>query len=96
MDLIPTRDEILRGETTDIYFRRTMEVLRATGKDRVRVIAEAIAKKFPAGYGYAVLSGMDEMLSLLTGLEVNVEAMEEGSLFAMPQTRCSSVRVSRR
>jgi len=39
MDLIPTRDEILRGETTDIYFRRTMEVLRATGKDRVPVTA---------------------------------------------------------
>ena len=47
MDLIPTRDEILRGETTDIYFRRTMEVLRATGKDRVRVTAEAIVKTFP-------------------------------------------------
>jgi nicotinate phosphoribosyltransferase len=76
MDLIPTRDEILRGETTDIYFRRTMEVLRATGKDRVRV-----TKKFPAGYGYAVLSGMDEMLSLLAGVDVDVEAMEEGTLF---------------
>jgi nicotinate phosphoribosyltransferase len=81
MDLIPTRDEILRGETTDIYFRRAMEVLRATGKDRVRVTAEAIVKKFPAGYGYAVLSGMDEMLSLLAGADVDVEAMEEGSLF---------------
>ena len=81
MDLIPTRDEILRGETTDVYFRRTMEVLRAMGKDRVRVTAEAIVKKFPAGYGYAVLSGMDEMLSLLAGIDVDVEAMEEGSLF---------------
>ncbi len=81
MDLIPTRDEILRGETTDVYFRRTMEVLRATGKDRVRVTAEAIVKKFPAGYGYAVLSGMDEMLSLLSGLEADVDAMKEGDLF---------------
>jgi nicotinate phosphoribosyltransferase len=81
MDLIPTRDEILRGETTDVYFRRTMEVLRAAGKDRVRVTAEAVVKKFPAGYGYAVLSGMDEMLSLLAGIDVDVEAMEEGSLF---------------
>jgi len=35
MDLIPTRDEILRGDTTDIYFRRTMEVLRA---DRGRTV----------------------------------------------------------
>lgn len=81
MDLIPTRDEILRGETTDVYFRRTMEVLRATGKDRARVTAEAIVKKFPAGYGYAVLSGMDEMLSLLCGLEVDADAMGEGGLF---------------
>jgi nicotinate phosphoribosyltransferase len=58
-----------------------MEVLRATGKDRVRVTAEAIVKKFPAGYGYAVLSGMDEMLSLLSGLEVDADAMKEGGLF---------------
>ena len=86
MDLIPTRDEILRGETTDVYFRRTMEVLRATGKDRVRVTAEAIVKKFPAGYGYAVLSGMDEMLSLLAGLQADVDAMKEGDLFSPFET----------
>jgi len=81
MDLIPTRDEIRRGETTDIYFRRTMEVLRATGKDRVRVTAEAIVKKFPSSYGYAVLSGMEETLSLLTGLYIDMDAMAEGTLF---------------
>jgi nicotinate phosphoribosyltransferase len=81
MNVIPSWEEIRRGETTDIYFRRTMEVLRATGKDRVRVIAEAIVKKFPAAYGYAVLSGMEEMLSLLTGLEIDVDAMAEGTLF---------------
>jgi len=81
MDLIPSRDEIRRAETTDIYFRRTMEVLRAAGKDRTRVVAEAIVKKFPAGYGYAVFSGKDELLSLLDGLGIDVAAMEEGSLF---------------
>jgi nicotinate phosphoribosyltransferase len=81
MNVIPSWEEIRRGETTDIYFRHTMEVLRATGKDRVRVIAEAIVKKFPAAYGYAVLSGMEEMLSLLTGLEIDVDAMAEGTLF---------------
>jgi len=81
MNVIPTWEEIRRGETTDIYFRRTMEVLRATGKDRVRVTAEAIVKKFPPAYGYAVLSGMEEMLSLLSGLEIAVDAMAEGTLF---------------
>jgi nicotinate phosphoribosyltransferase len=79
--LIPTADEIRRGDTTDIYFRRTMEVLRARGRDRAQVAAEGFVKDFPAGYGYAVLSGMDEMLSLLSGLEVDVDAMEEGTLF---------------
>ncbi|HEU4949512.1 MAG TPA: nicotinate phosphoribosyltransferase, partial [Candidatus Deferrimicrobiaceae bacterium] len=43
--------------------------------------AEAIVKRFPACYGYAVLSGMEEMLSLLAGADVDVEAMEEGTLF---------------
>jgi nicotinate phosphoribosyltransferase len=81
MNVIPTWEEIRRGETTDIYFRRTMEVLRATGKDRVRVTAEAIVKKFPSSYGYAVLSGMEETLSLLSGLEIDVDAMAEGTLF---------------
>ncbi len=79
--LIPSTEEIRRGDTTDVYFRRTMEVLRACGKDRVRVAAEAFVKRFPRDYGYAVLSGRDEMISLLEGLEVDVDAMEEGTLF---------------
>ena len=82
MELIPSADAIRRGDTTDVYFRRTMEVLRAAGKDRVRVAAEGIVKGFPRGYEYAVLSGRDEMLSLVSGLPVDVDAMEEGTLFA--------------
>src|SRR5512134_2918465 len=81
MNVIPTWEEIRRGDTTDIYFRRTMEVLRAAGKDRTRVVAEAIVKKFPGGYGYGILSGTDELLGLLSGLPVDVHAMEEGTLF---------------
>jgi nicotinate phosphoribosyltransferase len=81
MDLIPTRDEILRGDTTDVYFRRTMEVLRATGRDRTRVVAEGIVKHFPGEYAYGVFSGRDEMLSLFSGREVDIDAMEEGALF---------------
>ena len=81
LELIPTAEEIRRGDTTDIYFRRTMEVLRACGKDRVRVAAEGFVKDFPREYPYAILSGRDEMLSLLSGLEVDVDAMAEGTLF---------------
>jgi nicotinate phosphoribosyltransferase len=81
MNVIPTWEEIRRGDTTDIYFRRTMEVLRAAGKDRTRVVAEAIVKKFPGAYGYGILSGADELLALLSGLPVDVDAMEEGTFF---------------
>ena len=42
MNVIPTWEEIRRGDTTDIYFRRTMEVLRAAGKDRTGVIAAVV------------------------------------------------------
>ena len=58
-----------------------MEVLRAAGKDGVRVAAEGFVKSFPAGYEYAVLAGRDEMTSLLEGRDVDVDAMEEGTLF---------------
>jgi len=81
MDLIPTRDEILRGETADVYFRRTMEVLRAAGRERTRVVAEALVKRFPGSYDYGVFAGRDEMLSLFSGREVEIDAMEEGTLF---------------
>ncbi|OGP77924.1 MAG: nicotinate phosphoribosyltransferase [Deltaproteobacteria bacterium RBG_16_64_85] len=81
MDPIPSWEEIRRGDTTDVYFRHTMEVLRKVGKDRAHVKAEAFVKRFPAGYDYGILTGMDEMLPLFSGQEVDVRAMEEGSLF---------------
>jgi len=81
LDPIPSWEEIRRGDTTDVYFRHTMEVLRKVGKDRAHVKAEAFVKRFPAGYDYGILTGMDEMLPLFSGQEVDVRAMEEGSLF---------------
>ena len=81
MEPIPSWEEIRRGDTTDVYFRRTIEVLRSVGKDRVPVKAEAFVKRFPSGYEYGILAGMDEMLPLFSGREVDIRAMEEGTLF---------------
>lgn len=81
MDPVPSRDEIRRGATTDVYFVRTMEVLRKAGLDRVQVKAEGIVKAFPAGYDYGILAGRDEMVELLEGRAVDLLAMEEGTLF---------------
>ncbi len=85
MKPIPSPEEISRGETTDVYFVRTMEVLRKLGKEKVRVKAECFVKRFPGAYEHAVLSGRDEMLALLAGRNVDVLAMEEGSLFLLEE-----------
>ena len=85
MNPIPSQEEIRRGDTTDVYFVRTMEVLRKLGKEKVRVKAEGYVKRFPDAYEYAVLSGRDEMLSLLAGRDVDVLAMGEGSLFLLEE-----------
>jgi nicotinate phosphoribosyltransferase len=81
MDPIPGWEEIRRGDTTDVYFRKTMETLRSLGKDRTVVKAEAIVKRMPSGYDYGILAGIDDLISLLSGRKVGLAAMEEGTLF---------------
>lgn len=81
MDPVPSWEEIRRGDTTDVYFVRTMEVLRRLGRDGTRVKAEAVVKNFPPGYDYGILAGRDEMVRLLAGRPVDLQAMEEGTLF---------------
>ncbi len=85
MNAIPSQEEIRRGVTADVYFVRTMEVLRKLGKEKVRVKAEGYVKQFPDAYEHAVLAGMDEMLSLLSGRNVDVQAMGEGSIFFLEE-----------
>jgi nicotinate phosphoribosyltransferase len=85
MNPIPSPEEIRSGATTDVYFVRTMEVLRKLGKEKVRVKAECFVKRFPGVYEHAILSGRDEMLALLAGRNVDVLAMGEGSLFLIEE-----------
>ena len=72
--------EIRQGKLTDIYFVRTMEVLKAKKIDKW-VKAEFIAKRFPEEYGWGVLAGIEEVAYLLKDLKVNVRAMKEGTAF---------------
>ncbi len=72
--------DVKEGKMTDIYFVRTMEVLKAKKIDRW-VKAEFIAKRFPEDYGWGVLAGIEEAAHLLKDLKVNVRAMKEGTLF---------------
>lgn len=72
--------DVKEGKMTDIYFVRTMEVLKAKKIDRW-VKAEFIAKRFPEDYGWGVLAGIEEAAHLLKDLKVNVRAMKEGTIF---------------
>lgn len=72
--------DIKRGKLTDIYFVRTMQILKAKKIDK-RVKAEFIAKRFPEDYGWGVLAGIEETAHLLKDLKVTVRAMREGTIF---------------
>lgn len=77
---LANEDEILQGESTDIYFVRSGEILRKKGADK-NVYAEVHAYSLPQGYEWAVLAGVEEAARLLEGKSVNVYAMEEGEVF---------------
>lgn len=59
---IATPEQIKTGETTDIYFVRTKQILKAKGKDRTRVVAEATTGGIPGGYPWGILCGTDEVM----------------------------------
>lgn len=73
------QDEIKSGATTDIYFTRTRQILEALGVHK-RVTADVKATSLPAGYEWAVVSGMYDALGLLDGVEVDAEAVDEGTI----------------
>ncbi|MBP2145816.1 nicotinate phosphoribosyltransferase [Methanofollis sp. W23] len=69
---------IARGECTDIYFARCEEVLEKEGIDPV-VTMEVTTAGMP--YEWGIFCGLHDVLALLSGLSVDVEAMPEGSVF---------------
>src|SRR5512136_301171 len=71
-------ETIKRGKCTDIYFMRTEETLK---KEHINpmVSMEVTASALPDTR--AVFCGLSDVVSLLEGLPVTVDAMPEGTLF---------------
>jgi nicotinate phosphoribosyltransferase len=69
---------IREGRCTDVYFRRISEVLKADGINP-EVVMEVSAAALPDPWG--VFCGLEDVVSLLEGVGVDVDAMPEGSLF---------------
>lgn len=74
-------DEIARGETTDVYFKRTKEILKVKGLWRKRATAEVTVNSLPENWRWAVLCGVEEAARLFEGKPVNVYSLPEGTIF---------------
>ena len=79
---IADENEIKQGKVTDVYFLRTREILK-TKKISKKVVVEFMVKSFPEGWGWGVFSGLEEMMEILRGINVNVWAVPEGSFFGI-------------
>jgi nicotinate phosphoribosyltransferase len=76
-----TDEEIKRGETTDIYFARTQQILEAKGLDKLQVVAEITSGALPEAWPWGILCGIEEEARLFEGCPVDVYSMPEGSVF---------------
>lgn len=71
-----SHEEILAGATTDIYFVRTLEILRSLGLADTPVVAEIFAN------GEGVLVGVDEVRYLLRDSGTRIESLRDGETFS--------------
>src|SRR4029450_3488248 len=78
---LASQEEIKSGAVADVYFNRTVQILRARGI-RKRAKAEVRLKSLPADWSWGILAGIEEVARLLEGVPVEVTAMEEGTVFA--------------
>ncbi len=78
---VASEPDIKAGEVSDVYFERTVQILKAKGLTK-RVKAEIRLKSFPQpDWTFGILAGIEEAAALVEGLPVNVWAMDEGTLF---------------
>jgi nicotinate phosphoribosyltransferase len=74
-----SEDEIRSAAVADVYFHRTMEVLRARGLEDTPVHVE-VAYKTSDENAWFVVAGLDEVAGLLDGVEVEARAVPEGTI----------------
>lgn len=74
-------EDILSGRTTDIYFVRTMEILKAKGLSEKVALAEMTVAKLPREWPWAVLTGVEEALRLMEGKDIDIWGLPEGTIF---------------
>ncbi|MDR3231751.1 MAG: nicotinate phosphoribosyltransferase [Synergistaceae bacterium] len=78
--LSATHDEIRSGAATDVYFVNTRDVLTSVGRLDVPVVAEVFAREG------GLFAGMGEVIELLKGRPLVIEALPEGERFSPRET----------
>jgi nicotinate phosphoribosyltransferase len=73
-------EDIIDGKITDVYFERTLKILKTKGINPL-VKAEFIAKGLPEDWPWAIFAGLEEAMYLMKHLPVRVRAMKEGAVF---------------
>ncbi len=73
--------DIKEGRTTDIYFDHTMDIFEKEGVGDENVVAEFTVSSLPSDWNWAVFSGLDEVLYLLQGKDIDIYSMPEGTIF---------------
>jgi nicotinate phosphoribosyltransferase len=74
-----SEEEIRNAEVADVYFHRTMEVLRGRGLENTPVQME-VAYKTSDEDAWFVVAGLDEVATLLEDVEVEARAVPEGTI----------------
>jgi nicotinate phosphoribosyltransferase len=74
-------ERIRSGWVTDIYFLRSLKILRERGLDRTMVRIEAHVYSLPHGWGWGVFAGLEDALRLFEGRDVNIYSVPEGTVF---------------
>jgi len=78
--IIAHSEDIKNGKVTDIYFVRTVDILKKDNLDSTVVAAEFTVSSLPTSYKWLVFAGVREALKLLEGLPVDVYALPEGTI----------------
>src|SRR5437879_11374524 len=78
---VASDDEIKNGETTDVYFTRTKEILEKEGLSDLRVTAEITTGSLTKTWEWGILAGVEEAAHLLEGVPIDVHSFPEGTLF---------------
>lgn len=76
-----SEEDILEGKTTDVYFKNTMKIFEEKGKGDENVVTEFTASSLPDEWEWGVFVGLDEVLALLEGKDVDVYSIPEGTIF---------------